>query len=171
MDASPISEGSGQTPPGLNVESWDPRQGPGSLLTCFVAGSEDWVNKLRQAHPWSSWAMDKDQETRVGGWGGRLGPQPGEKVLACVFEGHRHMEQPVRPQPWQPGVFYLEDHQLALEDGEEVGRLAAHGHVLLNQGSMVHEVQLLSIVVQGLYLVCGGLMTLQVGVMRAWSSS
>lgn len=88
-------------------------------------------------------------------------------MLACVLKGHRHMEQPVRPQPWQPGGFYLEDHQLALEDGEEVRRLTAHGHMLLHWGSMVHEVQLLSIVVQGLYLVCGGLVTLQVGVVRA----
>lgn len=111
--------------------------------------------------------MDKDQETRVGVWGSRLGLRPGEKVLACVFKGYRHVEQLVRLQPWQQGGFYLEDHQLALKDGEEVGRLAAHGHVLLHWGSMVREVQLLSIVVQGLYLVCGGLVTLQVGVVRA----
>lgn len=77
----------------------------------------------------------------------------------------------MRLQPWQQGGSYLEDHQLALEDGEEVGRLTAHGHMLLHQGPVVHEVQLLSIAVQGLYLVFGGLVALQAGVVRAWSSS
>lgn len=66
---------------------------------------------------------------------------------------------------------YLEDHQLALENGEEVGRLTGHGHILLHQGPLVQVVQLLSTAVQGLYLVCGGLVALQTGLVGVWSDS
>lgn len=88
-----------------------------------------------------------------------------------MCKGHGHLEEPVRLWPQQQGGPYLEDHQLALEDGKEVGGLTAHGHVLLHQGSVVHEVQLLSVAVQGLYLMCAGLGALQAGVVRAWRSS
>ena len=71
-------------------------------------------------------------------------------------------------RPWrqQRGEPYLEDHELALEDGEEVGGLAAHGHVLLHQGSMVPQVQLLGVGPQGTDLVCRGLEALWAGVVR-----
>lgn len=76
-----------------------------------------------------------------------------------------------RLRPQQQGRPYLEDHQLALEDGEEVRGLAAHGHVLLHQRSVVLEVQLLGVALQGFDLVCGGLEALRAGVVRAWHGS
>lgn len=71
----------------------------------------------------------------------------------------------------QRGEPYLEDHEPALEDGEEVGGLAAHGHVLLYQGSTVPQVQLLGVAPQGPDLVCRGLETLWAGAVRAWRRS
>ena len=72
-------------------------------------------------------------------------------------------------RPWrrQRGEPYLEDHKLALEDGKEVGGLAAHGHVLLHQGSTVPQVQLLGVAPQGADLMCRGLEALWAGAVRA----
>ena len=71
----------------------------------------------------------------------------------------------------QRGEPYLEDHEPALEDGEEVGGLAAHGHVLLHQGSTVPQVQLLGVAPQGPDLVRRGLEALWAGAVRAWRRS
>lgn len=57
------------------------------------------------------------------------------------------MEESVSLQGQRQGGPYLEDHCVALEDGEEVKGLAAHGRVLLHQGSTAHEVQLLGVAV------------------------
>lgn len=67
-------------PPGLQAESGhqlpslsDPRQGPSFQLNFLPCAPALWLalrpggrNLGRDHHPWSSWALDKHQETRVG---------------------------------------------------------------------------------------------------------
>ena len=110
--------------------------------------------------------IKRHQET----WGGKRAPGL-KRSLARVCKGYGHTEEPARLREQQQSGPYLEDHQLALEDGEEVRGLAAHGHVLLHQGSPVHEVQLLGIAVQGFDITRGGAVALQVGMAGAWSGS
>ena len=106
----------------------------------------------------------------LSGSGGQLGPWPEERLalhmrVTGTWRSHGAVATAAKVGP------NLEDDQLALEDGEEVGRLTVHGHTLLHQGSTEQEVQLLSVAVQGLYLVCGGLAALQTGLVEAWSDS
>lgn len=88
-----------------------------------------------------------------------LAPGLKRRYLASGWKATGTWKTVKLPPQWQSGA-YLEDHQLTLEDGKEVGGLTAHGHMHLHQGSLVHEVQLLSIADQGLALICHGLVAL-----------